>query len=112
MFEGIKSTHLSLVLFKNVNKMVKFPLSTPWMHTVGVEVWRHLFVTLARDGGEWLTSRPGRLTHGKETRYPLNWRLGGPRPGMDVLEETKSLSPVSDSLAATPSTLLHLFRLT
>ena len=32
-----------------------------------------------RDEDRWLTSRSGRLTPGKETRYPLYRRLGGPQ---------------------------------
>ena len=38
----------------------------------------HSFVTSAVGGGEWLTSRFGRLTPGKEAMCPLNRRLGGP----------------------------------
>ena len=38
-----------------------------------------LFLTLALDGGGWLIPRPGRFTPGKETRYPLYRRLGGPQ---------------------------------
>ena len=38
-----------------------------------------LSLTLALDGGGWLTSRPGHFTLGKETRYPLYRRLGGPQ---------------------------------
>jgi hypothetical protein len=34
---------------------------------------------LALDGGGWSTSRPGSLTPGKETRYPLYRRLDGPQ---------------------------------
>jgi hypothetical protein len=33
------------------------------------EVQFHSFLTSALDGGEWLTSRTGRLTLGKEPRY-------------------------------------------
>jgi hypothetical protein len=40
------------------------------------------FVTSALDGGEWSASRPGRallsLPPGKDPRYPLYRRLGGP----------------------------------
>jgi hypothetical protein len=36
-------------------------------------------LTLALDEGGWSTSRPGRFTPGKETRYPLYRRLGGPQ---------------------------------
>jgi len=34
---------------------------------VGAEVYLHSFLTWAVDGGEWLTSRPGRFTPGKKT---------------------------------------------
>jgi hypothetical protein len=47
-------------------------------HISGVEVLFHSFLTSAVDGGEWLTSRFGRLTTGKEAMCPLNRRLGGP----------------------------------
>ena len=39
----------------------------------------YLSLTSALVGGGWLTPRPGRFTHGKETRYPLYRRLGGPQ---------------------------------
>jgi hypothetical protein len=38
-----------------------------------------LSLTSALDVGGWLTSRPGRYTPGKETRYPLYRRLGEPQ---------------------------------
>jgi len=38
-----------------------------------------LFLSSALDGGERLTPHPGRFTPGKETRYPLYRRLGGPQ---------------------------------
>ena len=38
-----------------------------------------LSLTSALDGGGWSTPRPGRFTPGKETRYPLYRRLGGPQ---------------------------------
>ena len=47
-------------------------------HIRGVEVLFHSFITSAVGGGEWLTSRFGRLTPGKEAMCPLNRRLGGP----------------------------------
>jgi hypothetical protein len=31
----------------------------------GVEVYLHSFLTSSEDGGEWLISRPGRVTPGK-----------------------------------------------
>ena len=43
--------------------------------------WRYsssISLTSALDGGGWLTSRPGRFTIGRETRYLLYSRLGGP----------------------------------
>ena len=43
-----------------------------------IEVWLYS-LSSALDGGEWLTPRPGRFTPGKETRYPLYRRLGGPQ---------------------------------
>jgi hypothetical protein len=37
-------------------------------------------LTLALDGSEWSASRPGRtLPPGKDHRYPLDWKLGGPQ---------------------------------
>ena len=36
-------------------------------------------LTSALDGVGWSTPRPGCFTSGKETRYPLYWRLGGPQ---------------------------------
>jgi hypothetical protein len=38
-----------------------------------------LSLTSAVDEGGWLTPRPGRFTSGKENRYPLHRRLGGPQ---------------------------------
>jgi hypothetical protein len=38
-----------------------------------------LSLTLALDRGGWSTTRPGRFTPGKETRYPMYRKLGGPQ---------------------------------
>ena len=38
-----------------------------------------LCLTSALDGGGRLAPRPGRFNPGKETRYPLYRRLGGPQ---------------------------------
>ena len=38
-----------------------------------------LSLTLALDGDGWSIPRPGCFTPGKETRYPLYGRLGGPQ---------------------------------
>jgi hypothetical protein len=45
-------------------------------------------LTSAVDGGGWLTPRPGRFTLGKEKRYALYGRLGGPqgRSGREIIE--------------------------
>jgi hypothetical protein len=40
----------------------------------------YLLMTSALDGGEWSASRPGRaLSRGKDPRYLLYRRLGGPQ---------------------------------
>jgi len=39
-------------------KCEKISMSMPWRHTGGVEIWLHSFLTLAQDGGEWLTWSP------------------------------------------------------
>ena len=46
-----------------------------------MESWYNstLSLTSAPDGCGWSTPRPGRFTSGKETRYPLYRRLGGPQ---------------------------------
>ena len=59
-------------------KKYSFSLSTPWRNIGGVEVQFHS-LTSALDGGQWLTSRSGRFTPGKETRCPLYSRLNGPQ---------------------------------
>jgi hypothetical protein len=38
----------------------------------GVEVYLHVFFTLAPDRGEWSASRPGRFTPGKELPVPIS----------------------------------------
>ena len=72
------------------NNKVKFLLSTPRRHIRGVEVWLHSIVTSAVDGGEWFTSRFVRFTPGKEPRYSLNRRLGGPKSRSGRFEEGKN----------------------
>jgi hypothetical protein len=42
-----------------------------------VELQFYSFFNLGARWGGWSTPRPGRLTSGKETRYPLYRRLGG-----------------------------------
>jgi hypothetical protein len=46
----------------------------------GERRYRSSFSTSALNGGEWSASRPGRaLPPGKDPRYPLDRRLGGPQ---------------------------------
>jgi hypothetical protein len=59
----------------------------------GVNVWIHIFLTSALDGGEWSTSRPGRFTH-RERDPGTHW-IGGwvnPRAGLDDVEKRKFLT--------------------
>jgi hypothetical protein len=37
----------------------------------GVDVYIHILLTSALDGGEWSASRPGRSTPGKEAPVPI-----------------------------------------
>jgi hypothetical protein len=37
----------------------------------GVDVYTHILLTSALDGGEWPVSRPGRFTPGKEPPLPI-----------------------------------------
>jgi hypothetical protein len=53
----------------------------------GMEVYIHVFLTLALVGGEWSVSRPGRFTPGE--RAPSTLWLGGrvgPRTGLNDVE--------------------------
>jgi hypothetical protein len=54
---------------------------TPWWRLVGGRRYSsYSFLTLILDGGGWSASRPGRaLPRGKDFRYPLYRRLGGPQ---------------------------------
>jgi len=50
--------------------------------------------TLALNGSEWLMSRPGCFTTGKEPQYPPHTRLGGLHSqSVHFGEEKKSLAP-------------------
>jgi hypothetical protein len=60
----------------------------------GVDVWIHIFLTLALAGGEWSASRPGPLyPRGNRPRYPLDRRLGGPQSLAGQCGEEKILDP-------------------
>jgi hypothetical protein len=61
------------------------------------------FLTSALDGGERSGSRPGRaLLRGKDPRYPLYRRLGGPRRIQD-----KSFAPAGDRTPVVQSVVRH-----
>jgi hypothetical protein len=65
-----------------VHGKVKVKLShyTPWRRLGGEDVYYYSFLTSALNGGEWSASRPSRaLPQGKDPRYPLDRRLGGPQ---------------------------------
>jgi hypothetical protein len=53
-----------------------------------------LILTLALDGGEWLTSRSGCFIPGKEPWYPPNRRLGGRQSRSGHFGEDKDLLKV------------------
>jgi hypothetical protein len=58
----------------------------------GVDVYIHIFLTLALAGGEWSASRPGRFTPGE--RAPSTHWIGGwvnPKSGLDDVEKRKFL---------------------
>ena len=51
----------------------------------------------ALGGDEWSSSRPGRFTAGKEPRYTLNCRLGGPqRRSGRFWEERKTVVDIGE----------------
>jgi hypothetical protein len=67
------------------------------------------FTTSALDGGEWSASRPGRaLPRGKDPRYPLDRRPGGPqsRSGLKRLEE-KHFASAGDQTPDVQSVVRH-----
>jgi hypothetical protein len=53
------------------------------------------FLTSAPDSGKLAASRPCRFISGKETRYPLNRRLGGPQGRSGWFRKDVNLSPLS-----------------
>jgi hypothetical protein len=56
----------------------------------GVDIYIHIFLTLALAGGEWSASRPGRFTPGE--RVPGTHCIRGwvnPRAGLDDMEKGK-----------------------
>jgi hypothetical protein len=65
----------------------------------GVDYSSTLSLTSTLDESGWSTSRPGRFTAGKVTRYPLYRRLGGVWTGMENLAppgfDPRTLQPVA-----------------
>jgi hypothetical protein len=55
----------------------------------GVDVNIHVFLTSALVGGKWSASRFGLFSPGKEPRYPLDRRLGGPQTRSERSGEEK-----------------------
>jgi hypothetical protein len=45
----------------------------------GVDVWIHVFLTSALDGGDWSASRPGRFIPGERPPF-THWIGGAPEP--------------------------------
>jgi hypothetical protein len=59
-------------------------------------------LTSALDGGGWSIPRPGRFTPGKETRYPLYRRLGGPQGRSGRVREISLPPPGLDPRTVQP----------
>jgi hypothetical protein len=61
--------------FLGYGKAQKCPCALTEHHAMktywGVELWLHVFLTSALDGGEWSASRPGRFTIRKEPLVPI-----------------------------------------
>jgi len=53
-------------------KRAKLSLHTTLRARGGVDAQFHSFLILSLDRGEWLTSRCGRFTPGKQLRYSMN----------------------------------------
>ena len=54
----------------------RFSLPMPWRHKEGVKVQFQPFLTLALDGGEWLSSCHGCFTPWERTPLPINREAG------------------------------------
>jgi hypothetical protein len=61
----------------------------------GVDVWIHVLLISALDGGDWSSSRTGRFTPGS------HWIGGwvGPRTGLDAVEKKESVVPIGKRTA-------------
>jgi hypothetical protein len=66
-----------------------------------------LYLTSVQGWGGWLTQRPGHFTPGRETRYPLYRRLGGPKSRYGrvlKISPTPGLDPRTAQLVASHCT--------
>jgi hypothetical protein len=84
---------------KEERRTVKLSPCLPKYHSAmkmywGVEVWLHIFLTSALDGGDWSASLSGRFTS-RERATGSHWIGGwvGPRAGSDAMVK-RILSPV------------------
>jgi hypothetical protein len=66
------------------------------------------FLTFAVDGGEWSASQQGRhLSTGKDPRYPLDGRLGGPHSWYGHRPEQKFFASAGDQSPVVQSVVRH-----
>jgi hypothetical protein len=103
----------SLVLFMTtVQDYARYKKSSPATRPGGVWGERryssYSFLTSALDWGEWSASRPGRaLPRGKDPRYPLYRRLGGPQSRSGHRLDEKSFAPAGDRTPIARSVVRH-----
>jgi hypothetical protein len=82
--------HMQFFIF-----LSKLSHHTPWRRLGERMYSSYSFSTSALDGGEWSASRPNRaLAPGKDPRYPLYRRLGGPESRSGHRGYKKILSPL------------------
>jgi hypothetical protein len=74
-------------------KEMTFSFSTPRMHIEGCRGVAPLILNLSISW-EWLTSCPGRITAGKELRFPLSRNMDGPHSLPERFAEEKKLLPL------------------
>jgi hypothetical protein len=67
------------------------------------EVWLGAFLISALDGGEWLTSDPGRCTPGeKDPGAHLVGGRVGPRAGLDAIAKRECPCPYQEPRSSIP----------
>jgi len=90
----IVATDIKSVILLRIKVKLKLPFSIPWRRIEGVEVQLYLSFNSAPDGGEWSTSRTGRIN--PQAKNPGTSGIRGwvdPRAGLDVCRRGKSLAP-------------------